>query len=94
VTNKQLLKQTRKAINEVFGDYVSKDTITQSVYLSENDPGEWAPNSHIIICTENGLPSDAYDPFIAEGWFKVSEMLPADYYVETINSAIMAVYDI
>jgi hypothetical protein len=94
VTNKQLLKQTRKAINEVFGDYVSKDTITKSVYLSEDDPGEWAPNSHVTICTEDGLPSDSYDPFIAEGWFKVSEMLPADYYVETINSAIMAVYDI
>ena len=94
MTNKQLLKQTRKAINEVFGELVSKETVTKSVYLSEDDTGGWAPEAHVIICTENGLPSDAYDPFVAEGWFKVSEMLPADYYVETINSAIMAVYDI
>jgi hypothetical protein len=94
MTNKQLLKETRKVIGEVFGKYVSKDTIAKSVYLSEDDPGEWAPESHIIINTENGLPSDAYDPFVAEKWFEVSDRLPNDYFVETINGAIMAVYDI
>jgi hypothetical protein len=94
VTNKELLKQTRKAINEVFGSYVTKETVNESVYLSENDPGEWAPDAHVIICTENGLPSDSYDPFLAEKWFEVSDKLPNDYFIETINGAIMAVYDI
>ena len=94
MNNKQLLKETRKAINEVFGDYVSKEVVNKSVYLSENDPGEWAPEAHVIICTERGLPSDSYDPFLAEKWYKVSEMLPNDYFIETINGAIMAVYDL
>ncbi|MAF79862.1 hypothetical protein CL629_02155 [bacterium] len=91
---KLLLKETRKAIIEVFGDFVAAENINESVYLSENDPGGWAPEAHIIINTENGLPSDIYDPFLAEKWIKVSDMLPDDYFVETINGAIMAVYDI
>ena len=94
MTNKQLLKETRKAINEVFGDYVSKEVVNKSVYLSEDDAGGWAPEAHVIICTERGLPSDTYDPFLAEKWFAVSDKLPNDYFIETINGAIMAVYDI
>ena len=94
MTNKELLKETKKAIQAVFGEYVSKDTISKSVYLSENDPGDWAPEAHVIICTERGLPSDVYDPFLAEKWHKVSEKLPNDYFIETNNGAIMAVYDI
>ena len=93
-TKKQLLKETRKAINEVFGDYVSKETVNKSVYLSEDDAGGWAPEAHVIICTEMGLSSDVYDPFLAEKWHQVSEKLPNDYFIETINGAIMAVYDI
>ena len=91
---KLLLKETKKAIAEVFGEYATAETINESVYLSENDPGEWAPEAHIIINTENGLPSDAYNPFLAEKWFEVSDKLPDDYFIETINGAIMAVYDI
>ena len=94
MTNKQLLKETRKAINEVFGDYVSKEVVSKSVYLSEDDTGDWAPEAHVIICTESGLPSDVYDPFLAEKWHEVSAKLPNDYFIETINGAIMAVYDI
>ena len=40
------------------------------------------------------IPSDVYDPFLAEKWHEVSEKLPDDYFIETINGAIMAVYDI
>ena len=94
MTNKKLLKETRKAINEVFGEFVSKETVNKAVYLSEDDAGEWAPEAHVIICTETGLPSDVYDPFLADKWNAVSDKLPDDYFIETINSAIMAVYDI
>ena len=94
MNNKQLLKETRKAINEVFGDYVSKEVVSKSVYLSEDDTGGWAPEAHVIICTETGLPSDVYDPFLAEKWHQVSAKLPNDYFIETINGAIMAVYDL
>mgnify|MGYP005825656527 CR=1 FL=1 len=94
MTNKELLEETRRAIAEVFGEFVRTEDINESICPTKDHPGGWAPGSHVVISTENGLPTDAYEPFLAEKWMEVTDRLPDGYFIQTINPAIMAVYDI
>jgi len=94
MTKDQIVQQTKRAIYEVFGDIVDKDIIDKSVVHPLDDPGEWAPRSNAVIYHETGLPNscDSWDGM--EKWSEVSDKIPGDYYVEAMNSAVSAVYEI
>ena len=94
MTNQNILQVVKRAIHTTFGEFVTKEAIDKSVYLSQDDPGGWSPSAAVIINTENGLPSDAGGGVIASYWYQASDKISeeTDHYIESINSAIMAVY--
>lgn len=74
------------------GGWFSGD-IKKSVYIPENDPGEWAPKSLLIVNHENGLP-DFYD--FHHDWEKIEEAigyaLGKSVFFEPINGAVTALW--
>lgn len=84
----------RKAVQKIFG--VSKELAEQSIYLPEDDMGEWAPNSLSVVNFEHGLPNPSYEAF--DGWYDVSELATEiagennPSFMETINGAMGAIY--
>lgn len=94
---KSILKRTREAIFEVFGEYISsnpeiaKEIIKKSTYTGKDDPGGWSPEAAVIIHTESGIPSGLFDCDLFERWFEVSAKLKT-HYCEHINAAVIGVY--
>jgi len=66
-------------------------------YVSDKDPGGWAPSAPVIIYMETkGGEGDCYKPldYYGDGFevaFKASELMDG-YYIEFINAAVAAVY--
>jgi hypothetical protein len=92
-----ILQRTREAIFKVFGDFIHEDPekakaiIEDSTYKGGEDPGDWAPNSAVVILCESGVPHGYYNPFIAEKWFEVWNHIRG-YHTEDINAAVIGVY--
>ena len=100
-----LLKILRDCILDVFGDLgydrkeETKEIIRKSVYLSEDDPGQWG--GEIVINHEQGLPG-TYESRMSEKWFTVQDeaekrfnaetRLVNSFHLEPVNGAITAVY--
>lgn len=93
-----LLRQVQEAIFAVFSPMVCDEqefrrALEKHVLLPNDDPGEWAPESFAVIRGEAiGLPG----PTVALGqWLEVSDLLiPHGFYVENINEAVAAVYEV
>lgn len=89
-----MIKKIKAVLKEVFGDFLgdrATDIIEESVH--EGYWNDWSPGSVAIISTEHGLPSTADgNTWVMEKWFEVSDLLPGDYFCETINGAVMAVH--
>ena len=88
---KAALKAYRKAVQEIFG--VSKEIAEDSIYLPEDDRGEWAPNSMTVVNFECGLPG-AYEG----DWCAVNDLVAEitgnrHLFMEPINGAVGAVYE-
>lgn len=91
-----LIQQVQEAIFKVFGPMFPdedrlRESLSKCVCRPEEDPGEWAPDSFAVIHGESiGLPG----PTVAlEQWLEVSNHLDG-YYVENINEAVAAVYEV
>jgi hypothetical protein len=95
--NNSILEEVRKAIDEVFGEYISQDPvrrreiIERSTFVGKDDPGGWAPNAAVTIHCESGIPSGLYSSELFEKWFSVSDRLRT-HFCEHINSAVIGVY--
>jgi hypothetical protein len=68
--------------------------IAESVVLAEEDPGQWAPDGVSIIYHEGEMPNYGGVSNI-NAWTEVSNRLMEEYncYIEPINSAVSAVFD-
>ncbi|KKN19842.1 hypothetical protein LCGC14_0941680 [marine sediment metagenome] len=97
MSNQSILERTRKAIFDVFGEYISEDAekakeiINKSTCVGADDPGEWSPNAAVIIYCESGVPSGSFNPKVFEYWFEVTDLLKT-HYCEHINAAVIGVY--
>lgn len=94
----ETLEQTREALFKVFGKLISDDPeeakrlIERHTHLPEDDSGQWAPHSAVVIHSECiPLPSPCEVPAI-EAWCRVSELIDG-HFCEHINSAVAAVYE-
>ena len=94
----EALKQTREALFKVFGEYIAetpeqaKALIEKHTMLPEDDSGQWAPRSQVVIHAEAiPLPSPCEVPAI-ESWCRVSDLMDG-YFCEHINNAVVAVYE-
>jgi hypothetical protein len=91
------LNQVRNAIEEVFGNYISedkakaRDIINKATFRGNEDPGEWAPTSEVVIHTESGIPNGLYDCRTLEMWCAVSDRLNG-MFCEHVNGGVIAVY--
>jgi len=90
----------RNAIMRVFRGIVTREMVDRDVMRSDEDAGEWAPDSLCIIKMERGIPSRE-TPSLTESWFKVDEAANAmlarhgmNTFCEPINSAVAAVYGV
>ena len=103
----EAIDAVKKAIYEIFGDYIAwncetnpketKALIDRCVYRSDEDPGGWAPHAVVVVHTETGIPTPAYNNMnTMEQWFEVDEIVREhghNLYGETINGAIHAFYN-
>ena len=94
----EVLERTRDALLKVFGKCIHEDPeqarilIERHTHLPENDPGQWAPRSAVVIHAECiPLPPPCEIPII-EMWCEVSDLLDG-YFCEHINNAVAAVYE-
>jgi len=97
------LASVRKAIFDVMHDSIAlgnpqraREIIKESTKLSKDDLGEWAPRSRVVVYTEMGLPTPAYEVYYIELWQKVDDLLRErgiKLYHEMINAAVLAFYD-
>lgn len=101
------VKAVKEAIYEVFGEYISaswgvdaeevKALIDLNVFRPDEDPGQWAPHSVVVVNTEQGIPSASSNMRMMEKWFEVDEIVQEhghSLFGETINGAIHAFYRI
>jgi hypothetical protein len=101
------VKVVKEAIYEVFGEFISvswdvdadevKNLIDLNVFPPDEDPGQWAPHSVVVVNTERGIPSASSSMRMMEKWFEVDEIVQEygySLYGETINGAIHAFYRI
>jgi len=98
IDKQKVMDQTRESLFNVFRYALPEDEATarrlieENTHFPENDPGEWAPRSIVVIHAEGvplPYPAEARD---VEEWFKVSEGIDGAY-VEHINGAVAAVYE-
>jgi len=92
----RMLEQTRKAIVEVFGDFLGDNPMEATrrhTYTGKDDPGGWSPQAAVVIHTETFLPSIDEGIFMIEKWDEVSDKLDG-HFVEHINGGVSAVYKI
>lgn len=92
--------KARAIIAKEFVDFVGKDVVKvvrSSVYLPENDPGQWSPRSLLIATHETGIPGPAdYEHDLHEKWRRIEDELSAvlgkPVFFESINQAVSALY--
>ncbi len=76
---------------------LSTEDIRKSVYLPQNDPGEWSPDSLLIVNHEHGVrgPMDV-EVDMYQTWQDIDEELTTaigkPVFFEPINSAVSALY--
>lgn len=98
----KIIQDLKKQIYLKFQDDIgspkeSREIINKAVYTSKNDPGQWSPNAIAVIHCESGIPNGDYDPDIAEKWINISDALQDlghNVFIETINPAVKAVYNL
>jgi len=68
--------------------------VAESVVTGDDDSGQWAPNAATIIYHEGDVPSYGGVSNI-NAWTEVSDRLMETHncYIEPINSAVSAVFD-
>ena len=67
-----------------------------SIFVPEEDPGEWAKDSLLVVHCESGIPDKYTYPEAHKAWDAVedflSDRLGRKVYFESINSAVSALY--
>ncbi len=99
---KECILALKRAILEQLGDHIGNSfeavpVINASVYTGAADPGQWAPRAVAVIHCESGIPNGSYDVEVSEKWFNITNELQGlghDVFVETINDAVKAVYEL
>lgn len=63
----------------------------------ENDRGEWAPNSLLVVYCELGCIPDQFNSGLFKSWDKLEKEISAEVgypvYFESINAAVSALYE-
>jgi hypothetical protein len=90
--SREIIAKNFKGCVEILGANVKK-----SVYLPENDRGQWAPTSLLVVNHENGIPGPHdYELDMHAEWEKVSDelsvVLGRPVFFEAINQAVSALY--
>lgn len=96
--NKQrILEETRKALLDVFGDYVdgnpdeAKSRIGEHTYIGGEDPGDWASKSLVVILAECIPLPEMCEVSQIELWMEASDKIKGGF-IEHINNAVAAVW--
>ena len=93
----RLAQAIKVAIRTQFPE-VTQKLVDQAVYLAEDDPGQWAERSLIVIHTEDGIPNPSYaNTSVLDAWFYLDEALQKsgwNVYHECINGGVMACYPV
>jgi hypothetical protein len=75
---------------------VSMSSVMASVFTPEEDPGEWAKNSVMVVHCESGIPDKYTYEEAMPVWeaveIELSEAIGREVYFESINSAVSALY--
>ena len=82
----------REAAMSLWG--LSKSEARAAIYSPEDDRGEWAPESMAVISLETGhLPISYWNPNFLDQCIRLGDAAGVGY-VECINAAICAVYEL
>jgi len=91
---KNAVELYREAAMRLYG--LTRTEAERSIYSSEDDPGEWAPDALAVICLENGDGlSDAcgyYSPGGLDECIRLADEAGIGF-VEWINPAVAAVWE-
>jgi len=87
----QIRNAYRKVLKEMTG--LSAQEINNSIYLPEDDNGQWSPDSMTIINYENGLPNPYDIDLYYEASRQVYNITGISAFIEPINGAVGAVWD-
>ena len=73
-----------------------KDIIEKATYTSIDDPGQWAPESYVVIGHESGIPEAFDGTTMFEKWVKIgdraSELTGIPMFNESINPGVSAMW--
>jgi len=97
MSKERILKETRQALFDAFGDCVSEDPneakklIERHTHFGEDAPGGWAPKAIVVILAECiPLPEMSEVPQI-DAWMNASAKINGGF-IEHINNAVAAVW--
>jgi len=95
-TSQEFVKFARRAFKRIFKSYVKAKAVDESIFLPDEDPGEWAPRSVLVVHKEHGIPDRFVYPTADPLWTKVEEylsgLLGKPVYFEDVNGAVSALY--
>ena len=79
---------------ETWDEFKVADVIAKATYTGEDDPGQWAPQSYVVVHHESGIP-DAFDGgSMFEAWVNIgdraSELSGIPMFNESINPGVSA----